>query len=76
VVATGGTTLPVEVWELPPAGFAAVVANLPAPMVIGSVGLADGTQVPGFLCEPLAVEGAEDITAYGGWLAYLSGGPA
>jgi allophanate hydrolase len=76
VASSGGTALPVEVWELPPAGFAAVVANLPAPMVIGSVGLADGTQVPGFLCEPLAVEGAEDITAYGGWLAYLSGGPA
>jgi allophanate hydrolase len=68
-----GVSLPVEVWELPPAGFAAVVAGLPAPMVIGSVGLADGTHVAGFLCEPVAVEGAEDITASGGWLAYLAG---
>jgi allophanate hydrolase len=27
--------------------------------------------VVGFLCEPLALEGALDITATGGWRAYL-----
>ncbi len=33
--------------------------------------LADGTEVTGFLCEPHAVAGMPDITAHGGWRAYL-----
>ena len=39
----------------------------------GSV-LADGTDVAGFLCEPLAAEGARDITAFGGWRAFRASG--
>ena len=57
----------------PPAeGLGRLLAALPRPMALGSVELADGTHVPGFLCEPAALEGAEDITAYGGWRAYLN----
>jgi len=70
---TGGGAVEVEVWELPPVGFAGFVAALPRPMVIGKVTLADGTSVPGFLCEPEATEGAADITASGGWRAHLAG---
>jgi allophanate hydrolase len=69
-----GGTVEVEVWEVPPAGFAGFVAALPRPMAIGKVILADGTSVPGFLCEPEAIVGAVDITAAGGWRAYLAGG--
>jgi allophanate hydrolase len=68
-----GGAIEVEVWELPPVGFAGFVAALPRPMAIGKVALADGTSVPGFLCEPEAVDGATDITASGGWRAYLAG---
>ena len=68
-----GGAVEVEVWELPPAGFAGFVAALPRPMAVGQVTLADGTSVPGFLCEPEAVDGAADITATGGWRAYLAG---
>lgn len=39
-------------------------------MAIGTVALDDGTEVTGFLVEPFAVEGAEDITHHGGWRAY------
>ena len=39
-------------------------------MALGEVELDDGRAVVGFLCEPLALEGAEDITAAGGWRAY------
>jgi len=46
------------------------VARVPAPLVIGTVALADGTSAKGFLCEPWATDGALDITAYGGWRAY------
>jgi allophanate hydrolase len=61
----------VEIWELTPRAFGEFVAEVPAPMGIGSVELADGTTVKGFLCETFALEGAEEITAHGGWLAYL-----
>ena len=46
--------------------------NLPlAPLGIGNVTLADGRAVKGFLCETYATIGAEDITAFGGWRAWL-----
>jgi allophanate hydrolase len=69
-----GGAIEVEVWEVPPAGFADFVAALPRPMAIGKVTLVDGTSVPGFLCEPEATVGALDITAAGGWRPYLAGG--
>jgi allophanate hydrolase len=59
------------VWRLPAAGLGQLLAALPRPMTLGRVELADGSHVPGFLCEPSALEGAEDITAYGGWRGYL-----
>ncbi|WP_410661914.1 allophanate hydrolase [Amycolatopsis sp. lyj-84] len=71
-VASEGAPIEAEVWDLPLAGFGEFVAGVPAPLAIGKVRLADGSEVSGFVCEPLAVEGAEDITSYGGWLGYLS----
>ncbi|TQK95226.1 allophanate hydrolase [Streptomyces puniciscabiei] len=59
-----------EIWRLPASGFGALTADLPAPMTIGTVELAEGRQVCGFLVEPYAVEGAPDITRFGGWRAY------
>jgi allophanate hydrolase len=72
----GGAAVRGEHWRLPVAALGALVAGLPGPMSIGSVELADGRALPGFLVEASAVEGAPDITAYGGWreyLAYLEG---
>ena len=66
----------VEVWALPAAGFARFVAAVPAPLAIGAVELADGTWVPGFTCMPHALDGADDITARGGWRAYLAADPS
>jgi allophanate hydrolase len=65
-----GGGIAVEVWAMPPENFARFVAALPAPMGIGKVTLADGSIHPGFLCEAHALEGAKDITEYGGWRAY------
>jgi allophanate hydrolase len=70
-VASGGVAVEGELWALPPAGFAAFVAALAAPMALGRVELADGSSPIGFLCEPVALEGSEDITAYGSWVRYL-----
>jgi allophanate hydrolase len=71
-VATGGTAIEIEVWDMPLAGFGDFVAKVPPPLGIGTVALVDGTQVQGFLCESVALDGATEITAFGGWRAYLA----
>ncbi|MGE3621874.1 MAG: amidase family protein, partial [Acidimicrobiia bacterium] len=71
-VAEGGGPLEVEVWALPAAAFGTFVDEAPPPLAIGTVELADGTAVNGFLCEPHALAGAEDITHHGGWRAWLA----
>jgi allophanate hydrolase len=68
----GGAPIEVEVWELDVAAFGDFVAQVPAPMCIGRVELAGGAEVAGFLCEPFAIDGATEITAYGGWRAFRS----
>jgi allophanate hydrolase len=72
-VASGeGTRIAVEVWALPPAEFGRFVAAVPPPLSIGSVKLANGRLVKGFLVEAEAVAGARDISAYGGWRAFVA----
>lgn len=68
----GGHAIEAEVWQLPAEGLGALLASLPRPMALGTVELGDGSFVPGFLCEPEALDGAREITAYGGWRAALS----
>ncbi|MEU9670446.1 allophanate hydrolase [Streptomyces bobili] len=71
-VGGGGATVEVEVWRLPAAGLGALLSALPRPMALGRVTLVDGTELPGFLCEPSALTDARDITEFGGWRAYLA----
>jgi allophanate hydrolase len=66
----GAGGIEVEVWEMDAAAFGSFVALIPAPLGIGTVTLDDGSAVKGFLCEAHAVQGAEDITAWGGWRAW------
>ena len=70
---TGGT-IEIEVWRLPLAEVGAFLAGVPVPLAIGTVHLADGRAVKGFLCESAALAGARDITAGGGWRAWLAAG--
>jgi allophanate hydrolase len=72
VRADAGAAIELEVWRLPAAGFADFVAAVPRPLAIGTVELAGGREVSGFVCEPAALVGAEDITNYGSWRAWLS----
>ncbi|MET9088816.1 allophanate hydrolase [Streptomyces sp. NPDC004237] len=73
-VGEGGAAIEAEVWNLPPEGLGRLLASLPRPMTLGSVELADGTSVPGFLCEPSALADAVDITHHGGWRAFREEG--
>ncbi|MEO6823123.1 MAG: allophanate hydrolase [Nitrosospira sp.] len=66
-----GAAIEVEVWELPAHEFGSFVAGIPAPLGIGTLTLADGEAVQGFLCEHYALADAADITGFGGWRGYL-----
>jgi allophanate hydrolase len=66
-----GSAIEVEVWELPTAAFGQFVAAIPPPLGIGTLEMEDDELVKGFLCESYAIEGAKDITPFGGWRAFL-----
>jgi allophanate hydrolase len=67
-----GAAIAIEVYELDVAAFGSFVAEVPPPLAIGTVTLGDGSSVKGFVAEPRALTGAEDITPLGGWRAYMS----
>lgn len=67
-----GHAIATEVWALPAAAFGLFVAGLPAPLSIGTIRLDDGTRPKGFLVEAEAVAGAEDISRFGGWRAFIA----
>lgn len=71
VRAEGGSAIIVELWDIPLARFGEFVAEIPAPLGMGSLELADGRRVKGFICEPWALGEATDITAFGGWRSYI-----
>lgn len=66
-----GAPIAVETYALTTEAFGRFTAAVPAPLVIGNAELIDGSWVKSFLCEPRALAGSTDITAHGGWLAYL-----
>ncbi|MFN3820132.1 allophanate hydrolase [Blastomonas sp.] len=67
-----GAAIAVEVYEMGVAEFGSFVVEVPPPLAIGTVTLSDGTSVKGFVAEPRALTGAEDITHLGGWRAYIA----
>jgi allophanate hydrolase len=71
-VSTDGAAIIVELWDIPLARFGEFVAEIPAPLGIGNLSLADGRSVKGFICEPYALEGARNITTFGGWRAFIA----
>ncbi|THF58634.1 allophanate hydrolase [Pseudothauera rhizosphaerae] len=70
--AQAGAAIEVELWDVPLAAFGSFVAEIPPPLGIGTLSLADGREVKGFICEARGLEGARDITEFGGWRAYLA----
>jgi allophanate hydrolase len=68
-----GAAIEVEVWSLEPAAFGGFVSKIPPPLGIGTLRLEGGGAAKGFLVEREATRGAEDISHFGGWRAYLAG---
>jgi allophanate hydrolase len=67
-----GAAIEGEVWALPTTAIGALLAQVPPPLGFGTVALEDGPCL-GFLAEAHALDGAPDITEYGGWRAWLAG---
>ncbi len=72
VEAGAGSSIKLELWALSAAAFGNFVAAIPPPLSIGTIRLADGRGVKGFLVEPAAVNGARDISSFGGWRAFMA----
>ena len=67
-----GASIEIEVWALGVASFGGFVDAVPAPLSIGTINLADGRSVKGFLLEAAATAGARDISSFGGWRKFLA----
>lgn len=67
-----GEAIALEVWALPRARFGEFMQGIPQPLGIGTLDLEDGSRVKGFICEAIGIEGAEDVSRFGGWRAWLA----
>jgi allophanate hydrolase len=67
-----GHAIAVEVYAVPVSQIGSFLALIPPPLGLGSVELADGRWVKGFICEPCGLAGAQDISHLGGWRAYMA----
>ena len=72
VEAGTGSSIELEIWALPAAAFGSFVAAIPPPLSIGTIRLADGRGVKGFIVEAADVTAARDISASGGWRAFVA----
>ncbi|MBD1553716.1 allophanate hydrolase [Pseudomonas typographi] len=71
-VGAAGVAIEVEVWELPSQELGSLLGEIPAPLGLGKVELSDGRWETGFICDGWGLEGAEDISRFGGWRAWLA----
>jgi allophanate hydrolase len=69
----GGQGIEVEVWAMPEDTVGSFLNAIPPPLSLGTLRLADGSTVKGFLCEPAGIAGAQEITHLGGWRKYVQG---
>jgi allophanate hydrolase len=67
-----GASIGVELWDLPFGNFGSLMAEIPAPLGIGTLELRDGSFVQGFICESAGLADAVDITSFGSWRAYVA----
>ena len=68
----GGVSIAVEIWELSSSELGSFLTGIPAPLGLGKVQLEDGRWETGFICDGYGLAGAEDITGFGSWKAWLA----
>jgi len=69
-----GAAIEVDVWALPPEGWARFVSAGVPGLAVGRVELADGAVVPGFVAAADEATGRPDLTPHGGWRAWRAAG--
>ena len=67
-----GSAIELEIWQIPIENYGKFIATVPSPLGFGTLTLADGSSVQGFLCEAYATQNATDISHLGGWRAFLA----
>ena len=67
----GGDQIELELYDLPQESIGSFFNLIPAPLGLGTIELDDGSWVKGFICEPVGIVGATNISHYGGWKNYL-----
>lgn len=70
--AEDGVAIEVEVYDVPSAHVGSFLAGIPQPLGLGQLELASGEWVTGFICEPFGIEGATDVSSFGGWRGYIA----
>jgi len=68
--ASGGTSVEVELHQLPASALGTLLCALPSPLALGHVALVNGS-VLGMVCT-MAPPGSVDISAHGSWPRYLA----
>ncbi|MFF3440201.1 allophanate hydrolase [Streptosporangium sp. NPDC002721] len=68
---SGGVQVEVELYDLSASALGTLLTQTTSPLGLGTIELADGRAVHGFLCEPYATEDAPDISHHGNWPDYL-----
>jgi allophanate hydrolase len=72
VASDKGVSIECEIWLLSTESFGDFTSKIPAPLGIGKVVLKDGSVCSGFIAEAIAMDGARDISDYGGWRGYCA----
>jgi allophanate hydrolase len=75
-LAQGGAAIAVEVYDFPLGSVGAFLSEIPHPLGLGNIELSDGKWVKGFICEPVALDDAMEITHFGGWRSFVESGSA
>jgi len=67
----GADAVEVEIYDMPSSTVGSFFQGIAYPLGLGSVELASGTWVKGFVCDASVAADAKDITAHGGWRHFL-----
>jgi allophanate hydrolase len=66
-----GNSIDVEIWSVPKSAIGGLLMQIPHPLGLGNVELISGEWVKGFICEPIAIQGAKDISELGSWRNFI-----
>ena len=67
-----GGTIELEIWQIDSEALLQILSNEPPGLCLGKIELSNGEVVLGILAEPYICKGKKDITASGGWRAYIA----